>query len=52
MVFNVSQHAKIAKEMLGSILKSFQFVNERIRHLAGELWSDIIESAIKQFYFS
>lgn len=36
----VNQHAKITREKLESTLKSYQFVNEKIRHLSGGLWRD------------
>ena len=36
----VNQHAKITREKLESTLKSYQLVNEKIRHLSGEPWSD------------
>ncbi len=37
---SVNQHAKITREELESTLKSFQLVNEKIRYLSGETWSD------------
>jgi len=39
-VAGVNQHAKIARERLESTLKSFHLIDEKIRHLVGEPWSD------------
>lgn len=35
-----NQHAKITRERVKSTLKSFHPMDEKIRHIVGEPWSD------------